>query len=128
MGDTVSSQTLHDGARNVVMAFQNISDGTGESAVTKVDVSALDNSPPLIAIDKIEYTTAGMGVRILWDATTDTPAWELPPGQSGCFDFREQGGLQNPQNTGYTGDIKFTTVGHDTGDSYSVKLTMHKKG
>ena len=42
MADAVTSQTLFDGDKHVVMKFTNISDGTGESAVKKVDVSALN--------------------------------------------------------------------------------------
>ena len=45
MADAVTSQTIQDGARHVVMSFTNVSDGTGESAVTKVDVSALEADP-----------------------------------------------------------------------------------
>ena len=41
MADAVTSQTIVDGERNCVMKFTNVSDGTGESAVAKVDVSAL---------------------------------------------------------------------------------------
>ena len=41
MADAVTSQTLVDDEENVVMKFTNISDSTGESAVKKVDVSAL---------------------------------------------------------------------------------------
>ena len=41
MADAVTSQTLIDGARTTVMAFTNVSDGNGESAVAKVDASAL---------------------------------------------------------------------------------------
>jgi hypothetical protein len=41
MADTVTSQTIQDDDRNAVLKFTNVSDGTGESAVKKVDVSAL---------------------------------------------------------------------------------------
>ena len=41
MADAVTSQTIIDGERNCVMKFTNVSDGSGESAVAKVDVSAL---------------------------------------------------------------------------------------
>ena len=40
MADAVTSQTLVDNDKTLVMKFTNISDGTGESAVKKVDVSA----------------------------------------------------------------------------------------
>ena len=41
MADVVTSQTIQDGGRNLIMKFTNVSDGSGESAVGKVDVSAL---------------------------------------------------------------------------------------
>ena len=41
MADAVTTQTLADGDRIAIMKFTNISDGSGESAVTKVDVSSL---------------------------------------------------------------------------------------
>ena len=41
MADTVTSQTIQDGERVAVLKFTNESDGTGEAAVKKVDVSAL---------------------------------------------------------------------------------------
>ena len=43
MADAVTSQTLQDGDKSVVMKFTNISDGSGEAAVKKVDVSALQS-------------------------------------------------------------------------------------
>ena len=39
MADAVTSQTIQDGERKAILKFTNISDGTGESAVTKIDVS-----------------------------------------------------------------------------------------
>ena len=44
MVDVVTSQTIFDGERKAVMKFTNVSDGTGETAVLKVDVSALNPS------------------------------------------------------------------------------------
>ena len=44
MADAVTSQTLVDGPKKAVLKFTNISDGTGESAVKKVDVSALESN------------------------------------------------------------------------------------
>ena len=41
MADAVTSQTIVDGDRYAVIKLTNVSDGTGESAVTKVDVSSL---------------------------------------------------------------------------------------
>ena len=44
MADAVTSQTLVDGHQTAVFKFTNISDGTGESEVVKVDVSALSKN------------------------------------------------------------------------------------
>ena len=41
MADTVTSQTIQDGGKTAVLKFTNESDGSGESSVKKVDVSAL---------------------------------------------------------------------------------------
>ncbi len=41
MVDAVATQTIQDGQKMVVQKFTNVSDGTGEAAVVKVDVSAL---------------------------------------------------------------------------------------
>lgn len=126
MADAVASQTVLDGPRNVVMRFTNTSDGTGESAVTKVDVSALSGAPGRVSIKRIEYSTQGMAVRLLWDATADDLIIDLPQNVTDVLEF-DAGGLQNPKSTGYTGDIQFTTIGHSSGDTYTVVLHMIKK-
>lgn len=124
MADAVSSQTIIDGARNVVMKFTNLSDGTGESGVTKVDVSALNGAPSAVRIDRVHYSVNGMVVTMLWDATTDVRIMELAG--DGWFDFRPFGGLPNNGGSGVNGDILFTTTGATSGDSYSIVLEMVK--
>ena len=130
MADAVASQTLMDGPRNCVMKFTNISDGTGEANVLKVDVSALEAWNGLtctgVKIDKIEYTTDGMSVNILWDATTDVVAMTLPANMSDCLEFCDAP-LVNNAGAGKTGDINFTTVGHTSGDKYTIILQKQKK-
>lgn len=125
MADAVASQTLVDSTRNAVMKFTNISDGTGEAAVLKVDVSGLSGAPTSVKITKIEYDIQGMAVNILWDATTDVSAFIIGTGQ-GVLDFSQFGGLQNNAGTGVTGDIMFTTIGHTLNDTYSIILHMKK--
>lgn len=124
MADAVASQTIIDGPRNAVMKFTNLSDGTGESAVLKVDVSALSGAPSTVRIDRIHYSVNGMVVTMLWDATTDVRIMELAG--DGWFDFRAFGGLPNNAGAGVTGDILFTTVGASLNDSYSIVLEMTK--
>lgn len=126
MADAVASQTLIDGPRKAVMKFTNVSDGTGESAVLKVDVSALVGAPTRVKIDRIYYATSTMSVRILWDATTDVDAFTIGAFQTGILDFTGIGGLINNAGTGVTGDIMFTTIGAASGANYSIILEMSK--
>jgi hypothetical protein len=125
MADAVSTQTLMDNVKNVVMKFTNTSDGNGESAVVKVDVSTLNGAPTEVKINKIHYDVAGMVLRILWDADTDVTCVDLQG--DGCLDATGYGGLVNNGGAGVTGDIRFTTIGHTSGDSYSIILEMSKK-
>ena len=131
MADAVTSQTLFDGDKHVVMKFTNIADGTGESAVKKVDVSALNadingNTCTSVAIEKIWWQCIGMKVRMFFDATSDAFIIELGENQSGHHDYSEFGGLKNNAGSGKTGDIDFTTVGHSSADTYTITLKMRK--
>ena len=131
MADAVTSQTLFDGDKHVVMKFTNISDGTGESAVKKVDVSALNadiygNTCNSVAIEKIWWQCIGMKVRLFFDATSDKFIIELGENQSGYHDYSEFGGIKNNAGSGKTGDIDFTTVGHSSADTYTIILKMRK--
>lgn len=131
MADTVASQTLADGPKVAVLKLTNISDGTGESAVTKVDVSALQTSADGdactgVTIERIWWQCIGMKVQILWDASTDLFCIELGENQSGDHDYTKFGGLTNNSGSGKTGDLNFTTVGHSSGDTYTVILYLRK--
>ena len=130
MADAVTSQTLFDGDKHVVMKFTNISDGSGESAVKKVDVSELNadingNTCTSVAIEKIWWQCIGMKVQLFFDATSDAFIIELGENQSGHHDYSEFGGLPNNASSP-TGDIDFTTVGHSSADTYTVTLKMRK--
>ena len=132
MADSVTSQTLADGPKYAVLKFTNISDGTGESAVTKVDVSALASSADGdacsgVVIERIWWQCIGMKVQILWDATSDQFCIELGENQSGNHDYTIFGGLTNNAGAGKNGDIKFTTVGAAVADTYTVILYLRKQ-
>lgn len=126
MADAVTSQTLVDGERITVMKFTNISDSTGESAVLKVDVSALYGAPSRVKINRLWYDMYGMGLNILWDATTDVTAFVIGHNNSGHMDFRAFGGLINNAGAGVTGDIRFSTIGAATGDTYTIIMELAK--
>ena len=118
------------------MKFTNLSDGEGESAVKKVDVSALNSHPDGTAcsraiIDQIWYDVGGMRLTIDFDASTNVPALVLGGSAAagnvqGHMDFRSFGGIKNNAGSGITGDIDFTTSGHTNLDHYTIILEMRK--
>ena len=130
MVDAVTSQVIFDGTRTAVMKFTNISDGTGEIAALKVDVSALSGyqgaSCTGVNIVTLDAMTVGMGVDILWDATTDVVCYTIGADQFVSFDFARFGGVTNNAGSGKTGDISFTTIGAIAGDRYTIVLEMTK--
>ena len=88
MADAVTSQTIQDGEKVAVLKFTNVSDGTGESAVKKVDVSALTTntageSCTSVSIARIYWACVGMRVNIEFDATTNVLAMPLPADSTG---------------------------------------------
>ena len=132
MADAVATQTISDGAQHATFKFTNVSDGTGESAVTKIDVSSLSVNPVTrmscssVSIEKIHFSNIGMGVKILFDADTDVLAIQLPADWADEFDFSDFSGIPDNAGSGTTGDIQFTTVGHSSGDSYTIVMTVIK--
>ena len=133
MADAVTATTVEDGPKKAVFYCTNTSDGTGESAVTKVDVSALSSLQDGTActgvrIQKIVFTNVGMGVKILWNASTNVIAAQLPADYSDTLEYSDISGLPNvAASGGKTGDIKLTTVGHSSGDTYSIVLYCLKQ-
>jgi|TARA_R100001509_G_scaffold111588_1_gene67033 hypothetical protein len=132
MADAVTSQTIVDGAKTAVLKFTNVSDGSGESAVKKVDVSALASTQDGQActgatIEKIWWQCNGMKVQLLFDASSNVFCIELGENQSGYHDYSTFGGLPNNAGSGVTGDILFTTVGHSSNDTYTVVLQVRKE-
>lgn len=132
MADTVTSQTIQDGERVAIMKFTNVSDGTGESAVKKVDVSALASSSQgkactSVKVAKIWWACRGMGVNIEFDATANVLITGLPADSTGDEYYSDVfTGIPNNAGSGKTGDIDFTTVGHSSGDTYSIILELVK--
>lgn len=131
MADAVASQTLLDGERMAIMKFTNLSDGTGESKVIKVDVSALSSSASGqtcdgVTITKIHASTHGLEVQIYWDATTDVFCWCVPQNSTYAMDFEKFGGLTNNAGAGKTGDVLFSTADASAGDFYTIVLEMVK--
>lgn len=131
MADNVTSQTILDGERLFIAKYTNISDGTGETAVVKVDVSTLN--PNIfgyacngVKINKIWMAAHGMEVRILWDADVNLLAWPVTSNGPYLMDFSSFGGISNNAGAGRNGDIAFSTHDASAGDSYTIVLECIK--
>ena len=131
MADAVTSQTILDsGGRDLVMKFTNISDGTGESAVAKIDVSALNTEPSTgascsrVVLQRIWFSNIGMGFKLYWNATTNMFICQAPKDWSDTWDFTDSSitlpGIPNNAGSGVNGDLLLTTNDHTSGDTYSV--------
>ena len=133
MADAVTTTSVIDGDKRAVIYCTNTSDGTGEAAVVKVDVSSLSSlqngtACTGVRLEKVVFSTAGMAVKLLWDATTDVIAVELPADYSDTLDYSDVSGLPNvAAASGKTGDIVLTTIGHTSADTYSVVLYCLKE-
>jgi hypothetical protein len=130
MADTVDVKTLFGGKRYKMFHLTNQSDGTGEAAVTKVDISTLTDPVGAVctytAIDRIEYSVFGMNyVTLAWDHTTDDEIAVLS-GQ-GVMDWSQLGGNVDPRTAGGTGDILLTTNGAAAGAGYDITLYVKPK-
>lgn len=141
MVDLVTTTIYENGPRRAVIGFTNLSDGTGESAVVKVNATSSGSLgfqsgaggqlvyPGIhLVVVGIWYNVQSMKLRLLWDANTDTD-FAILGGQDHWRFLDKRGGfmgMKNPNNTGATGNILFTTVGANLNASYTVVLEMTK--
>lgn len=129
MADTVDTIVTFNGSRRYNVRLTNISDGTGESAVVKVDKSTLVNGngtePGRLHIMEIQWAIQGFtSVRLLWDNTTDDEIAVLE--NNGYRDYRATGGLIAPSVSATTGDILLTTAGAVSGATYDIYIELIK--
>jgi len=131
MADAVTTQIIRNGARNFSVRLTNVSDGTGETNVAKVDKSTLvgvsGTEPASLSLLGTEHFIQGFeAVKITWDHTSDVTGLVL----AGAYgqDFTAQGGVHDT-GSGGSGDILLTTVGSAAAnDTYDVTLHFKKKG
>ena len=137
MADAVTSQTILDsGGRDLVMKFTNISDGTGESAVAKIDVSALTSSAITgqscnrVVLQRIWFSNVGQGWSLYWNATTNVFICQAPKDWTDTWDFTDNSqtlpGIPNNAGSGINGDLLLTTNDESSGDTYSIVIWATK--
>lgn len=123
-GDTVVTKTIRNAGGKYALLFGNASDGTGESAVVKVSTAAMAGTPTQMEITKLKWSVQGMAVSVLYDAGTDDRVAILTG--DGELSELKDGPLKDPQSSGHTGNVLFTTHGHSSGDGYTIYMELRK--
>ena len=125
MPDAVSVQTIADTSGvKYVFKLTNISDGTGETLVKKVDASELTfmtedgNRTIARAYWSVNTANSKSAVELVWDGATNATALLLS-GQ-GFMDFRTDGNSVPNNSTTPTGDILLSTKNFASGDNYTI--------
>ena len=138
MADVVTSQTIADTVGvKTVMKFTNISDGSGETLVTKMDASALnfmsENDERVLAkiYWAVNTTNGKSGVELLWagSGTSSANATIAFLSGRGFHDYFTAGNsIPNnatlTDNTSPAGDILLSTKGFVAGDNYTIILEV----
>jgi|TARA_Y100000401_G_scaffold69167_1_gene55406 hypothetical protein len=129
MADVVSTQVLTDttGVKFGVK-MTNISDGTGENLVKKVDASTTtfmteDGERKISKIFWSVNTQSGKSaVELIWDGETNATAVTLS-GQ-GFWDLRADGNEIVNNATTPTGDVLLSTKNFANGDNYTILVVF----
>jgi len=125
MADTVVVSELVKSNHKSGFVLSNVSDGTGESAVTKVDISTLPGAPERVKISRLCWSiTDGMAVSLKFDRVAPgTPAIIL--NGAGSLNLSSLGPIED-LGTGGTGDIQLTTHGAVANAGYTIELELEK--
>ena len=125
MADIVTTQVLSDTSGvKFVAKMTNISDGSGESLVKKIDASTTTfmTADGNRKIAKIWYSinTANnkSAVELIWDGTTSATALVLSG--NGYWDLRTAGDEVTNNATAPTGDVLLSTKNFALGDNYTI--------
>ena len=127
MADTVTTQTISDTSGvKYVTKLTNVSDGTGEFLVNKVDASSTtfmseDGNRKIAKIwYSINTVDSKSAVEIIWAGTTNATALVLS-GQ-GYWDLRTAGNEITNNATTPTGDVLLSTKNFTVGDNYTILI------
>ena len=126
----ITTRTLFDGEKKLITSHVDVADGSG--ATTKIiDVSALNKEHgntgaacTTVSLNKVWYDTSSIvtaPVQVQWDLSSGTQTPLLSLFNSGHFDFSSIGGIANPKESNYTGDIDVVTSSNSSaGESYTL--------
>jgi len=118
MADSVAVKTIATGKDKSIFLLTNRSDGSGETGVTKIDISALPGAPSRVKISRLEWAVEGMRVELYFDRSSADRAFICAgQGSLGIEGIQDDG-------TGGTGDIKLSTIGAAANATYSIMVEV----
>jgi hypothetical protein len=129
MADAVTTTVLRNDSKYYAIHLTNISDGTGETLVKKVDISTLigpdGTAPTSVSLLSARWCIQGFSRVSLWwdDDTADAPLMVMAG--NGYDDFEPWDGKKDPTSGGEK-DVLLNTTGTVSGNTYDITLVFAK--
>lgn len=129
MANSLTTQVLVDGPRNVTIKVNAIIDTSDVAAGTVLadpallsNVDEFKSKAKSLRIDRMDYVIKdGISANLSWDGAPSFPILELAG--RGNIDSKRYGGLQN--NAAFpTGKITMSTTGFTTGNTYTITFII----
>ena len=127
MADAVASNVIFKGQDLYVVQLTCLSDGTGETGVTKINLSTLTTfagiAPTYSALEEAQWDIQGFTeVKLYWDHTTPQ-TMKLMSGR-GNVSYKHVSYLFDNQSAGGTGNILLTSAGAANGATYDITVAL----
>ena len=130
MANTISTTTLINGERNLVVLVNLASDGDegDETNTVLIDRSTFTPAGTELVVEKVEGLCSGFVATLSFDATADLPFVRLPDGDWFCHDWTCIGGVSsNKAGAGGTGDILLSTSGFSAASDVATFIIHMRK-
>lgn len=125
MANTITTQVLDNGPRNLALNIFITGDGTGEETNTLlVDASAYGATD--LVLSRVWANLSGFTLDLIWDATANVPFLHIADYDISYLPHLIDG-ITNNAGSGKTGDVLFSTTGLGSGDKGSLILHFKKK-
>lgn len=124
MADIVTTRTIINGKRNLVVKTVDLSDGTGIVNYPMISAAAF-NITPHASLWEIMVDVRNGRLQVIWDGVTPDLALVFGGQGSGNFDYSDYGGLYNSAIQP-TGNIFLTFDNAGPGSSFTVQIELKK--
>jgi hypothetical protein len=128
MADYAKVVKLRDTETDAAYIFSATSDGSGETAVQKIDISAIKMAATKVRIKKLKWSCSGMTAELLFDHSTDDSA--IVCANNGELDESKDAPIIDPGSSGGTGYFLLTSkvTASTVGSGYTIYIEIAKVG